>query len=175
MPVAVIVVSMLVMLVMTTPSQASASCMSKTEARRHFGSVHIYWHGRDHCWDATPTRRNHQIQNVQRKRQVHEVQRKIDQPKWRDSMSAMLPEDKPVQTAVQTPWVDRWVDIEPPQLPIVARWVDILQIKPTPIIERKPEPMISPRTVVLVLVAIALALTLATIELLFRYDLRVTR
>jgi hypothetical protein len=165
MPVAVIVVSMLVMLVMTTPSQASASCMSKTEARQHFGSVHIYWHGQDHCWDATPTRRHHQIQNVQRKRQVHEVQRKIDQPKWHDSMSAMLPEDKPVQTTVQTPWVDRWVDIEPPQLPIVARWVDI---EPPPIIVRKTEPVVSPRTLVLVLAAIALALTLATIELLFR-------
>jgi hypothetical protein len=165
MPVAVIVVSMLVMLVMTTPSQASASCMSKTEARQHFGSVHIYWHGQDHCWDATPTRRHHQIQNVQRKRQVHEVQRKIDQPNWHDSMSAMLPEDKPVQTTVQTPWVDRWIDIEPPQLPIVARWVDI---EPPPIIVRKPEPVVSPRTLVLVLAAIALALTLATIELLFR-------
>ncbi len=168
MPVAVIVVSMLVMLVMTTPSQASESCMSKTEARQHFGSVHIYWHGQDHCWDVAPTRRHHQIQNVQRKRQVHEVQRKIDQPKWQDSMSAMLPEDKPVQTTVQKPWVERWVDIEPPQLPIVARWVDIVQVKPPPIIERKPEPMVSPRAVMLVFIAIALALTLATIELLFR-------
>jgi hypothetical protein len=165
MPVAVIVVSMLVMLVMTAPSQASESCMSKTEARQHFGSVHIYWHGKDHCWDAAPTRRHHQIQNVQGKRQVHEIERKIDQPKWRDSMSEMLPEDKPVQT----PWVDRWVDIEPPQRPpIVARWVDIVQVKPPPIIERKSEPMVSPRAVMLVFIAIALALTLATIELLFR-------
>jgi hypothetical protein len=167
MPVAVIVVSMLVML-LTTPSEASESCMSKTEARQHFGSVDIYWHGRDHCWDAAPTRRHHQIQNVQRKRQVHEVQRKIDQSKWHDSMSAMLPEDKPVQTTVQTPWVERWVDMEPPQLPLVARWVDIAQVKPPPIIARRPEPMVSPRALVLVLAAIALALTLATIELLFR-------
>jgi hypothetical protein len=45
--VAVIVVSMLMV---ATPSEASQSCMSKTEARQHFGSVHIYWHGQDHCW-----------------------------------------------------------------------------------------------------------------------------
>ncbi len=83
-------------------------------------------------------------------------------------MSEMLPDDKPVQATVQTPWLDRWVDIEPPQLPIVARWVDIVQVKPPPIIERKPEPMVSPRAVVLVFIAIVLALTLATIELLFR-------
>jgi hypothetical protein len=167
---AALVVSMLVMLVVTTPSEASESCMSKTEARQHFGSVYIYWHGQDHCWDATPTRRHHRIQNVQRNRQVHEVKRKIDQPKWHDSMSEMLPDDQPVRTTVQAPWVDRWVDFEPPQLPIAARWVDIVQVKSPPVIERKPEPVISPRTVMLVFIAIALALalTLATIKLLFR-------
>ena len=42
MRVAVIVVSMLMV---ATPSAASQSCMSKTEARQHFGSMHIYWHG----------------------------------------------------------------------------------------------------------------------------------
>jgi hypothetical protein len=42
--------------VLTTPSEASTSCMSKTEARQHFGTVYLYWHGLEHCWDATPTR-----------------------------------------------------------------------------------------------------------------------
>jgi hypothetical protein len=164
MPIAVIAVSMLVMLVVATPSEASQSCMSKTEARQRFGSVHIYWHGPDHCWDATPTRRHHQINKVQRKIQIHEVQEKIDQPNWHDSMSEMLPDDEPVQT----PWVDRWANIEPSQPPIVARWVDIVQVAPPPIIERKPEPMVTPRGVLLVLVFIAIVLTLATIEVLFR-------
>jgi hypothetical protein len=164
MPIAVIAVSMLVMLVVATPSEASQSCMSKTEARQRFGSVHIYWHGPDHCWDATPTRRYHQINKVQRKIQIHEVQEKIDQPNWHDSMSEMLPDDEPVQT----PWVDRWANIEPSQPPIVARWVDIVQAAPPPIIERKPEPMVAPRGVMLVLVFIAIVLTLATIEVLFR-------
>ena len=97
MRVAMIVVSILVV---STPSEASTSCMSKTEARQHFGSVHIYWHGPDHCWDATPTRGHHQI--------AYRVQRKIDQPKWRDAMSAMspngtptiLPNEEPVQAPV---------------------------------------------------------------------------
>jgi len=30
---------------LTTPSEASTSCMSKTEAREHFGTVYLYWHG----------------------------------------------------------------------------------------------------------------------------------
>src|SRR6202165_4495937 len=163
MPIAVIAVSMLVMLVVATPSEASQSCMSKTEARQRFGSVHIYWHGPDHCWDATPTRRSHQTNKVQRKIQIHEVQEKIDQPNGRDSMSKMLPDDEPVQT----PWVDRWANIEPSQPPIVARWVDIVQVAPPPIIERKPEPMVTPRGVLLVFF-FAIVLMLGTIEVLFR-------
>ena len=164
MPIAVIAVSMLVMLLVTTPSEASKSCMSKTEARQHFGSVHIYWHGRDHCWDATPTRRYHPTNKVQRKIQIHEVRGKIDQPNWHASMSEMLPHDEPGQT----PWVDRRANIEPSQPPIVTRWVDIVQVAPPPIIERKPEPMVTPRGVVLVLVFIAIVLTVGIIEVLFR-------
>src|SRR6267154_3757984 len=132
--------------VLTTASEASNSCMSKGEARQHFSSVHIYWHGRDHCWDATPIRRHYQINEVQRKIRIREVQEKIDQPNWHDSMSKMLPDDEPVQTQ----WVDRWANIEPSEPPIVARWVDIVQVAPTPIIERKPEPMVRPRGVMLV-------------------------
>jgi hypothetical protein len=148
MRVAVIVV---LMLVLTTPSEASTSCMTKTEARQHFGSVHIYWHGADHCWDATPTRRNHQI---------HKVQQKIDEPKWHEAMSEILPDEEPVQTL----WVDRWVDIEPPQIvPIVARWVDSVQVAPPPIIERIPEPMVTPRGVVMVIFTIALTLAIVVL------------
>jgi hypothetical protein len=66
---------------------------------------------------------------------------KIHQPKWQDAMSEMLPDDKPVQS----PWVNRWVDIEPSPLPLVARWVDIVQVAQPPITERKPEPMVTPR------------------------------
>jgi hypothetical protein len=143
MRVAVIVVSMLVV---ATPSEASKSCMSKTEARQHFGSVHIYWHGRDHCWDATPTRRHHQIRKGQQK---------IDQPKWHDAMSEMLP-DEPAQP----PWANRWVDIEP--APIVSRWVDIVQVAP-PSIVSKPEPIVTPRGVVTVFIVITLTLAIVMI------------
>ena len=59
-------VIVLLILVLPSPSEASTSCMTKTEARQHFGSVHIYWHGADHCWDATATQ-HRQIQNIQRK------------------------------------------------------------------------------------------------------------
>jgi hypothetical protein len=145
-----------VLLVVTTPSEASKSCMSKTEARQHFGSVHIYWHGKDHCWDATPTRGQHQAHKVQQKID----QPKIDQPKWHEAMSKMLLDEGPVQKT----WVERWVDFEPPQLPVVARQVDTVQVAPPPAII-EPEPMVTPRGVVMVIIAIALAITTAEVLL----------
>jgi hypothetical protein len=229
MRVAVLVVSMLVL---ATTSEASRSCMSKTEARRHFGSVHIYWHGADHCWDATSTGSSHQA--------VRRAERKIDQPgepesrgqdsrgqnaqqqdfkqqdfkqqdsqqeesrqqaskqqasgpqdskpqdskpraskwrvsdglgsnwrnsNWQDSMSKMLPDDKPARTAVQRSWTDRWVDIEPIELSLAARWVDIAPVTP-PLSKSAPDPEL--RMMVLGLAFIVIALTLAMIQVLFR-------
>ncbi|WP_156042015.1 hypothetical protein [Bradyrhizobium sp. URHD0069] len=157
-----------VILVVSTPSEASKSCMTKTEARQHFGSVHIYWHGNNRCWDATPTRRRHRIYKVQKKiqipkvqeaDQIHKVRQPIDQPKWQTAMSEMSLDEEPVQT----PWIDRWIDIEPLQLPIVARSVDMVQAVPPSIIEF--EPMVTPRSVVMVIIAIVM--TLAIIEILF--------
>jgi hypothetical protein len=172
MRIGVIVVSMLVL---TTSSEASKSCMTKTEARQHFGSVHIYWHGKDHCWDATPSRRYRRIQAVRQKVrldtvQQNTVQQKIQQPKWHDSMSEMLPDEAAVRTPwiaprVDAPWAAPKVDIEPPpppQLSMAERWVDIVQAAP-PLAIRKPEPMVTPRGVVMVIIFITLTLAIVMI------------
>ena len=159
MRIGVIVVSMLVL---TASSEASESCMTKTEARQHFGSVHIYWHGKDHCWDATPGRRHGRIHTVRQKDHLdtvqQTVQQKIHQPSWHDSMSEMLPDEAPVRT----PWVAPQVDIEPPQFSMAERWVDIAQVAP-PRIVRKPEPMVTPRGVVMVIIIITLTLAIVMI------------
>lgn len=179
MRVAVIVVTMLVV---ATPSKASRSCMSKAEAREHFPTLHIYWHGPDHCWDAMPSRR-HQADQARRKEPIREGEQQIDlprinEPAWRDSMSAMLPDDSLApslaasrddrsnlnEATAGAPWRDRWVDIE--TSPVAARWVDIAQVTPPPIAERKTEPSAMLRGMALVL--LAFVLTLGTIEVLFR-------
>jgi hypothetical protein len=72
-----VVVFVVVMLSMATTAEASKSCMSKTEARKHFGSVHLYWHGEDHCWDATSIRLHHQL--------VRQAARKLDQPNVKEA------------------------------------------------------------------------------------------
>ena len=154
---------LIVFLITTAPSEASMSCMSKTEARQHYGSVHIYWHGKDHCWDPTRSLQRDAARTLGYG-QVHRVQQEIDEPKWHDAMSEMLPDENTMQRS----WVDRWVDIEPPP-PIALRWVDIAQVTPPPpIIEPSPEPTVVPRGVLLVLVLVVLAMTLVIVEVLLR-------
>jgi hypothetical protein len=167
-----------VVLVATTPSEASKSCMTKAEARQHFGSVHIYWHGPNHCWDATPTRR-HGIHKVERKTPAREVKQENDRPKWRESMSEMLADGDPAQSigtsmdarrygndgaVAATPWIDRWTDIE--ASPVATRWVDIGQVERPPIVERKAGRLVRPHGVVLLFI-VFVVLALGTIEVLF--------
>ena len=80
-----VVVLVVAVLVIATTSEASSACMSKGEARRHFGSVHIYWHGSDRCWDATSTRLHHRL--------ARNVERDIDRPKRQD----FKPQDSKLQ------------------------------------------------------------------------------
>jgi hypothetical protein len=183
MRVAVIVVTMMAA---TTPSIASQSCMSQAEARKHFASAHIYWHGPNHCWDATaPPHR--QIQ-AREKNLSREVQRRNDRLKWQDSqdsLSPLLPDDGPVRSlrtpaswevnrqeddgaVTGTPWADRWVELRPSQSPLVARPVRVVQLSPTPVIEQKSAPVVSPQNV-LVLAFFAFILTLGSIAV-FRQD-----
>jgi hypothetical protein len=190
MRVAVIVVTLLAV---ASPSLASESCLSMAEARQQFPDLHIYWHGPDHCWDAKPAQR-HQIRRAQRRTSVREVLQKTDQPKidqseidqskWRDAMSAMLPDDGLAQrfgasgdarqddgtdhAAAGAPWTDRWVDIE--QSPVVARWVDIPQVAPPPIGEPKAALLITPGGVVLLCIVFWLAL--GTVMILFGGTIR---
>ena len=128
MRVAVIVVSILVV---ATSSYASDSCMTKDEARSHFATSYLYWHGTGHCWDANSGRR----QSVRNQQKSNQVIRKEDrEPKWLEAHSQLLssneaPSASPSQlsesneasheTAVGGPWSDRWVDITHPAPPIL--------------------------------------------------------
>ena len=151
MRVAVIVVfaSML-----TTPSEASKSCMSKTEARQQFDS-YIYWHGPEHCWDATPTRLHGVRHRVRHPEPTPHFVVPIPSPDLRRSANAMAT-DEPETTELITviPWVERWTDITqrtPPASIVVT--------------DRKSEPTVTSRDAVMVIIAIVL--TLAVVEFLF--------
>jgi hypothetical protein len=145
-------------LMVVAPSEASESCRNMTEARQHFRLAHIYWHGPDHCWDASPGRRQRRI--------VHTVARKPDQRNWRDAMSEVIPDPQvaselaPDAPAAQIVWLDRWVDVKPAELPPIARGVDLLRATLRP----PAEPTTRSATVVILLFALlVIALPLAMI------------
>jgi hypothetical protein len=148
-------VAVIVMLVsvLTTPSEASKSCMSKTEARQAFHSSHIYWHGAEHCWDATPRRGvRHRVRHYEPEPTPRGVT-PTPSPDLRRLANAMAVDEPEMDLVTARPWVERWIDvmqIGPLQTAIVA--------------EGKPQPMVTPRGVVMVIITIIL--TLAIVEVL---------
>src|SRR5215813_3074205 len=87
-------------LLAASPSHASKSCMTMAEARAQFATSHLWWHGSNHCWDATPPQ--HRIVRRVKPKEEREAQddKAIQndivapakrEPKWRNAMSEMLP------------------------------------------------------------------------------------
>lgn len=153
--------------------------MSKSEARKHFGSLHIYWHGPNHCWDATPGR-NRQVRKNQSNldRLVQRGRRHSD---WRQAMSKMRPDDEPVQTpGLQAPgvqvadavatvnWQDRWIEVAQ-VVPRVAAEPRPASAAASAAAAAEPESGGMPHIVV-VLAFFAFLMIFATIEILFRSD-----
>ena len=108
MRVAVIVVFVSLL---TTRSEASTSCMSKTEARQQFGTVYLYWHGPEHCWDATPTRLHGVRHRVRHPEPTPHFVVPIPSPDLRRSANAMAPDEPETELITVIPWVERWTDI----------------------------------------------------------------
>ena len=177
------------MLVVATPSEASKSCMSQTEARQRFASEHIYWHGPDHCWDATPPRhRQIESREAPRKTPVQAAQQNNDRLKWRDSMSEMLPDDELAQSstppkpldveyresdtgAAGKPWADRWVDVGPIQPRVVVHQVRSVLAAPETVAAPSPLLVMPARNVVVfLLIGVIAIMSLWTIRSLYRHE-----
>src|ERR1700704_5426637 len=147
MRVAVIVV---LVSVLTTPSEASKSCMSKTEARDAFHSSYIYWHGVDRCWDAIPIRRHgvrHRVHHYEPEPKPPAVI-PTPSPDLRRSANAMAVDEPETDLITMTPWVERWTDITQVGSPQFVVAIP------------EPEPMVTPRGVVMVITTIILTIAI---------------
>ncbi|MBR1122495.1 hypothetical protein JQ628_13290 [Bradyrhizobium lablabi] len=70
-----------------SPSHASPSCMTMAEARAAFPGKHLWWHGPNKCWDATPGRR--QFAKQIRAREIQrETQRETQREAQREARKA---------------------------------------------------------------------------------------
>jgi hypothetical protein len=185
MRVALFVVSLLVM---ASPSRASESCMSMSEARDHFPSAHIYWHGANHCWNTTPSRYR-QAEGIRAKtnRQAPQEsqehgQERNQEPKWPEAMSDMLPDRPSAKPNGAEPsqgdgensdaavgganWLDRWVDVA--QIVPDAVTMDSLKSAVASLNnESRTGPIVTLRGAILVS-SLGVLLVLATLESSFR-------
>jgi len=167
-------------LVAASPSHASKSCMTLAEARAQFATSHLYWHGSDHCWDASAPRHRivrHVKPREERQARDSEPEKpEKPEPKWRNAMSEMLPVDAPVVTpsipqlaAIELPrmdWLERWVDVAQVVPPYFRRTTEAATADASPIAITKADPMVTPMRLILVFMGVVLIL--AVIELLFR-------
>lgn len=189
MRVAIIAVAIVVA---SSPSLASPSCMTQSEARQKFPNAHLWWHGPNRCWDGTPSPRLRLAQRIKAK-EPKPVQREAraerdpqeekqqdwsNTPKWREAMSRMRPEDiagvtgparaqasiEPVATSDEPRmnWRDRWVEVAQRIPPIVGK------AGPADLAANasNTEPIVTPIRVMLALLMLLLAL--GVYELLFR-------
>lgn len=81
-------IALVVIVVAPIRAASAAPCMTESEARRVYSTSHLYWHGADHCWDATPGR----LRNSERHR--HHF---VRQP--RDDDEAVKAQPQPVAQA----------------------------------------------------------------------------
>ena len=179
----------------SSPADSSPSCMTKSEARAKFPTSHLWWRGPNHCWDATPPSRQRLAQRIRKgpkqdakaERDEEAEEKKPDErkrpalahdPRWREAMSRMRPEDMLEQ---RTP-SRATASAEAVNVPLATRvnfwerWVDIAQRTP-PIVDqaspadlaadaRVAEPIVTPTRVMLAL--LVLLLTLGAFELMLR-------
>src|SRR6516165_6018771 len=154
MRVAVIVVGLVVV---STPSQASKSCMTQAEARQQFATSHLYWHGR-HCWDAMTSSRRvvHRVgENVQREAQRDPAAEPNNpEPKWREAMSEMLTVNEAPSPSMN--WENRWVEIA--QAPPTLAGDKAAQEDASANAGHRIEPMFTPMRVLLAFLDLVLTL-----------------
>ena len=120
----------------STPAIASPSCMTQSEARTKFPKEHLWWHGANRCWDATPSRARlgqrlrakepQQTSGKEVERQAQEIPKK---PRWRDAMSRMRSDDMPDAAVAAS----AGASVDATAAPLVnffERWVEIAQRVP---------------------------------------------
>jgi hypothetical protein len=182
MRVAIIVVAVSLV---SLPALASPSCMTQSEARQKFPKEHLWWHGPNRCWGATPPSRQRLAQRIKagktrpvaRDAEPEAVEEKkpsrsASDTKWREAMSKARPEDLVASTSVASAQAEVTLaapaaDPAPPRADWRERWVEITQRVP-PIVDkadpadlaadaRAVEPLVTPTRVMLALLVLLLA------------------
>ena len=156
MRVAIIVVAVALA---SPPALASPSCMTQSEARAKFPKSHLWWHGSERCWDATPPNRHRlaqrnknkskeakrtstsrQAQAAREEAEETKPSRAASQPKWREAMSRARAEDLVGVTASAQAEVNFAPSVAPapPRINFGERWVEVAQRLPP--IEDRADP-----------------------------------
>jgi hypothetical protein len=123
--------TVVLVVIMVAPIRAAyaAPCMTESEARRVYSTSHLYWHGPDHCWDATPGR----LRDSERHR--HHFVRQ-----HRDEDEAVKAQPRPGPLAQPKPLAQAQAQA---QLVAQAQAQLVAQAEPQPLQEPPPPPTLT--------------------------------
>jgi hypothetical protein len=120
-------VALVVIVVAPMRAGYAAPCMTESEARRVYSTSHLYWHGADHCWDATPGRLRDSEKNRHHFVRQH-----------RDEDEAVKAQPRPGPLAQPKPLAQAQ-----PQLVVQAQAQLVAQAEPQPLEEPTPPPTLT--------------------------------
>ena len=116
-------VALVVIVVAPVQAAYASSCMTESEARRVYSTSHLYWHGADRCWDATPGR----LRNSERHRHNFVRQHREEDEAVKAQRQPILQPKPPAQ----------------PQLLAQAQAQLVAQAEPRPVEEATPLPTLT--------------------------------
>jgi hypothetical protein len=104
--------------------------MTKDEARKHFATSYLYWHGSGHCWDANSGRLRSESHTRQKGKE--EVRKEESEPNWREAHSQLLSPEAALSAPQSQPSEGHEATRETSEgAPLSQRWVDIAQVVPS--------------------------------------------
>ena len=150
-----------VVLLWPAVAHASKDCMTKAEARKIYRTSHLYWHGKDRCWDASPgVSHRHQKVGAARRHGVEASHKAKAKPK--PEVKAEVVDASPVSTRAKrtlTPddlrtWANSMAAMTAePTVTILDRWPDeeLPQHRTKPTAVQEPS-LMNTRTIIMVII-----------------------
>jgi len=97
------VIAIVAIVIVPMQAASAATCMTKSEARRVYSTSHLYWHGANHCWDATSGGRRYAERRRHHFVRQHRDEDEVTQAEPQAVVQVAQAQPQPVQEPTPSP------------------------------------------------------------------------